>query len=29
MSDGWLLTSRSEEQRDGDITYRFCVYEKE
>ncbi len=29
MSDGWLLTSRSEEQRDGNTTYRFCVYEKE
>ena len=24
--DGWELTERSEEHREGDLTYRFCVY---
>ena len=26
--DGFVLTSRSEPQADGDISYTFCVYER-
>ncbi|MBP3686311.1 MAG: dihydrofolate reductase [Clostridia bacterium] len=26
--DGFTLVSRSEPQRDGDVTYTFCIYER-